>query len=173
VHQELLTHSALAPTLKRRLVCMIYEALLLFGVVFIAVLVFDLVTQSFHAFDLSHVREAWIFVIIGLYFVFFWVRTGQTLAMKTWHIRLEDKEKRKLPLIKAIVRFFLAWMWFLPGLAISAQLKLTPLHSFIIVGIGYLLWALTAVFDENKQFLHDRLAKTRLVFVDIDHISKN
>lgn len=164
--------STATPTLKRRLICMIYEALLLFGVIFIAVLLFDVLTQSKQAPNMRHLRELWIFLIIGLYFVFFWIRTGQTLAMKTWRIRLEDKDNRKLPLIKALVRYCLAWMWFLPALAIAAQLKLSPWNSLIIVVIGFLLWAFTAILDKDKQFLHDKLAKTRLVHVDVESPSK-
>ncbi|MBC7404747.1 MAG: RDD family protein [Cytophaga sp.] len=168
MQQEILINSSLAPTLKRRLICMIYEALLVFGIIFVAVLVFDAATQNIRTIDLHYFREIWIFAIVGLYFVFFWVRTGQTLAMKTWRIRVEDKEKRQLPLTRAIVRYCLAWMWFLPGLALSAQYKLSPLNSLIIVSIGFLLWALTATFDSDKQFFHDKLAKTRLVLVTVD-----
>lgn len=151
----------------RRLVCMVYEALLLFGVIFISVLAFDVVTQSKQTVTWRYVRELWIFSVAGLYFVFFWVRSGQTLAMKTWRIRLEDSQHRKIPLIKAIVRYCLAWMWFLPGLAIAAQLQLSPLNSLLAVSICFLLWALTAIFNDDKQFLHDKLAKTRLVHVEI------
>lgn len=152
---------------------MIYEALLLLGVVAVAVFIFLFIAQSFPAIVPPHATESWpmkfwLFIVIGLYFVYFWSRTGQTLAMKTWRIRLVDKERLKLPVLKAIVRYCLAWMWFLPGLAIAAQLGLTPLRSLIAVGIGYLLWACTAFFDKDKQFLHDKFAKTRLVQVDKD-----
>lgn len=150
---------------------MIYEAILLFGVIFVADLIFDVWTQSRHALTLRHARELWLFIVIGAYFVFFWSRSGQTLAMKTWHIRVTDKDRQKLPLPKAIVRYFLAWMWFLPGLAIAAQFELKSWSSITVVAIGMAIWALTALFDKDKQFLHDKLAKTRLIHVELDRAS--
>lgn len=147
---------------------MLYESLLLFGVVFVAALIFDVATQSRHALTLRHEREIWLFFVLGIYFVFFWSRSGQTLAMKTWRIRVVDTERAKLPIVKAIVRYCLAWMWFLPGLAIAAQLGLKTWSSVAVVAIGALLWAMTAAFDKDRQFLHDKLAKTRLIHVDLD-----
>lgn len=167
-----------APTIKRRLICMIYEALLLLGVVAVADFIFLFIAQNFPAYMPPHASESWqmkfwLFIVIGLYFVYFWSRTGQTLAMKTWRIRIVDNERAKLPVLKAIVRYCLAWMWFLPGLAIAEQLGLKHWGSLIAVGIGFTLWACTAVFDKDKQFLHDKLAKTRLVQVDDDQTLSN
>lgn len=144
---------------------MLYESILLFGVIFAADFAFDILTQSRHALMLRHIRELWLFLVIGLYFVFFWHRSGQTLAMKTWRIRVIDIQAPRLPLIKAIVRYCLAWMWFLPGLAVAAQFGLKNWSSVAVVVIGFTLWLLTAVFDKDRQFLHDRLAKTRLIEV--------
>jgi uncharacterized RDD family membrane protein YckC len=178
VQQQISTSATFAPTLKRRLICMIYEALLLLGVVAVAVFIFLFIAQNFPALKLTQTTESWLlklwlFIIIGLYFVFFWSRTGQTLAMKTWRIRVIDNERLKLPLLKAAVRYCLAWMWFLPGLAIASQLGLKPLASLISVSIGFTLWACTAIFDKDKQFLHDKLAKTRLIHVDVDQSLSN
>jgi uncharacterized RDD family membrane protein YckC len=144
---------------------MVYEAMLLFAVVFVAGLIFDIWTQSRHALTLRHARELWLFLVIGAYFVFFWSRSGQTLAMKTWSIRVVDIDQAKLPVVKAVVRYCLAWLWFLPGLALAYQFELKSWSSIVVVCLGMTSWALTAVFDKDKQFLHDRLAKTRLINV--------
>lgn len=157
---------------------MLYESLLLLGVVAVADFIFLFIAKNFPAFMPPHASESWqmkfwLFIVIGLYFVYFWYRTGQTLAMKTWRIRVVDNERLKLPLLKAVVRYFLAWMWFLPGLAIAAQLELKPSSSLIAVSVGFTLWACTAFFDKDKQFLHDKLAKTRLILDDVDQTSSN
>jgi uncharacterized RDD family membrane protein YckC len=144
---------------------MVYEAMLLFAVAFVAGLIFDIWTQSRHALTLRHARELWLFLVMGAYFVFFWSRSGQTLAMKTWSIRVVDMNQAQLPVVKAIVRYCLAWMWFLPGLALAYQFDLKSWSSIVVVCLGMAAWALTAVFDKDKQFLHDRLAKTRLINV--------
>lgn len=68
---------------------MLYEAMLVFGVVFVAGLLLDTVTQSRHALTLRHTRQFWLFIVLGAYFIYSWMRGGQTLAMQTWHIKLE------------------------------------------------------------------------------------
>jgi uncharacterized RDD family membrane protein YckC len=142
---------------------MIYEALLVFGVIFFVSSIFDIATQSRHALHLRHTREALLFFVIGAYFVFFWRRSGQTLAMQTWQIKLVNDDDQQIPVVKAIVRYCLAWMWFLPGFIVSSQLSLKNSYIAIPVTIGFCTWAATALFVKDGQFLHDRLAKTRLV----------
>ena len=160
MHQAISIAPTEAPTIKRRLICMIYEALLLLGVIAVAIFIFLFCVQNFpsllpHKASENWPMKLWLFLVLGVYFVYFWCRTGQTLAMKTWRIRLMDNEREALPVTKAIVRYCLAWMWFLPALAIAAQLSLKPLSILLIVSIGFILWAFTAVFNKDKQFLHD------------------
>lgn len=142
---------------------MVYEALLVFGVIFFSSFVFDVATQSKHALKLRAAREVYLFVVIGCYFIFFWRRSGQTLAMQTWRIKLVDLDGARLPLIKAIVRYCLAWCWCLPGLIVAHQLGLKEAASLIPVALGFSLWAMAANFQADKQFLHDRFAKTKLI----------
>lgn len=152
------------PSLKRRLVCMIiYEAALVFGVIFFSSFIFDVTTQSKSALSLRLAREVFLFFVIGSYFVFFWRRGGQTLAMQTWRIKLVNDDFSRIPLTKAIVRYCLAWLWFLPGLAVAYQLNLKNAQLAIPVVIGFCCWAATALFIKDGQFLHDKLAKTRLI----------
>ncbi|MFZ6687065.1 RDD family protein [Undibacterium sp. SXout11W] len=154
-----------APPLRRRLICMIYEAMLLFGIVFVFDFIFDVATQSKSALILRNGRQAWLFFVIGTYFIYCWSRSGQTLAMQTWCIRVTDLDGSKLPLIKAIVRYFLAWMWFIPAMALGYQFGLKEWPMIILVALGALAWALTSRLDKDGQFLHDKLAKTRLIQV--------
>ncbi|MFZ6774488.1 RDD family protein [Undibacterium sp. SXout7W] len=144
---------------------MVYEAMLLFGIVFVASFLFDVITQSKHALMLRHLRQFWLFLVVGCYFVFCWSRSGQTLAMQTWRIRVTDLDGGKLPVIKAIVRYCLSLMWFLPAMGIAYQLGLKEWPMMVTVAIGIAGWAMTARLDKNGQFLHDRLAKTRLVHI--------
>nr|WP_277624084.1 RDD family protein [Undibacterium sp. TS12] len=154
-----------APPLRRRLICMVYEAMLLFGIVFVSGFIFDVITQSKHALVLRHARMAWLFLVIGTYFVFCWSRSGQTLAMQTWRIKVVDLDGGKLPVVKAMVRYCLAWMWFLPAMALVYQLGLKQWPSMAVLAIGMAGWAYTARMDKQGQFLHDRWAKTRLIHI--------
>lgn len=146
---------------------MLYESLLLFGVVFIAGFLFDTLTESRHALTLRHARQTWQFIVIGAYFAFFWSRSGQTLAMQTWRLRLVSLSDSglaiRVPLRRALLRYLLAWMWFLPALAIDSMLGLKGWPSIGVVVLGMLFWLSTILLDDERQFLHDRLAGTRLV----------
>lgn len=142
---------------------MVYEALLVFGVLFFSAFIFDVATQSRHALKLRHARELFLFLVIGAYFIYFWRRGGQTLAMQTWRIRLVNNDQTELPLIKAIVRYGLAWMWFLPGMIIAHQLGLKNAQLLIPITLGFIAWAATCLLSPDRQFLHDVFAKTRLV----------
>ena len=99
--------------------CWMYEGMLMFGVVFVAGYVFSATTQTRNALDNRHGLQAFVFAVSALYFVWFWSR-GQTLAMKTWHIRVVDKQGRPLSTGRALLRYVLSWVWFLPPLALMA-----------------------------------------------------
>jgi uncharacterized RDD family membrane protein YckC len=150
------------PTIKRRLTVMLYEGVLLFGVLAIAGLLFGILLQQRNAMYLRHALQYWLFVVLGVYFVWFWMR-GQTLPMKTWRIRLITVQGGPLTAKRATARYFLAWLWFIPGLLIAWALDA---HGWTAVGIGaanVLAWALTARIHPSRQFLHDRIAGTQLV----------
>lgn len=148
----------------RRFACMLYEAVLLFGVVFLADYLFDTLTQSRHALMFRHGRQLWLFLIIGLYFVLCW-RRGQTLPMKTWNIRLLDRDGLPPTVWRCIQRYVLAWLPVLLAAAVVWAIRhlsgLPATVSLIVFAplAGY-LWAW---FDPDGQFLHDRILGTRLV----------
>jgi uncharacterized RDD family membrane protein YckC len=114
---------------------MLYEALLLAAVAFFAAWLFFFASGGRDATSgwLRHLLQLFILAVFAAYFLWCWLRGGQTLAMRAWRIRLVDVTPRK-----AILRFVLALM-------------LLPVS---------IAWAL---FDKDRQFLHDRLAGTRLI----------
>ncbi len=119
---------------------MVYEALLLFALLMVAGLVFrvfrDPAVPGAKVFF-----QAYLFLVLGGYFTWFWTHGGQTVAMKTWRFRVERQDGKPLCFGQAAARYLLAWL------------------SVLLAGIGF-AWAL---FDWDRQFLHDRLAGTRLV----------
>lgn len=147
---------------------MMYEGVLLFGVVFLTSFIFDVLTESRHALSLRHTRQAVLFVAIGAYFILSW-RRGQTLPMKTWHIRLTDSRGGTPGWGRLLLRYLLIWPLPLAGAAIVFGLaNITGYAStdMLIVFAPFLLF-LPTWLDPQKQFLHDRMAGTRLV--DIRH----
>ncbi len=135
------------PGIARRLASMLYEGLLLFAVAFASTWLFYLASGALPASGwLRHVLQLYLLAVFAAYFLWCWRRGGQTLAMKAWHIRLIVPGRERVPSDKALLRFVLAAV-------------LVP------TGIS-LLWAL---FDRDRQFLHDRLAGTRLVLTPPKH----
>ncbi len=152
------------PTLRRRLLCMLYEGVLLFGVLMAASAVYIVARPLLLQFGLDrpYVDQAWMFAVLGFYFVWFWQRNGQTLAMQTWRIRLENAAGQPPRWPQALLRFVLAWLWLPPAAAVGHALGLTRGPFVGVLAAGLLIWMSLAWLDPRRQFLHDRLAGTRL-----------
>ena len=151
-----------APPLLRRLACWLYEGMLLFGVLFIAGYLFGTLSQTRNALDNRHALQAFLFVVFGIYFTWFWAK-GQTLAMKTWDIRLVDSKGNPVTQKRALLRYLASWIWFLPPLAAIAPFNLSGGESFAILSGWTAVWALLSRFHPQQQFWHDAWAGTRLV----------
>jgi uncharacterized RDD family membrane protein YckC len=130
-----------AAGIVRRLASMLYESLLVFAVVFFAGLLFYVAADGRIEGSIRHVFQFYLLVVLGLYFVWCWGRGGQTLAMKTWKLRLVSADGSPVSVPKAALRYLLACL------------------SLAIAGAGF-AWA---AFDRDRQFLHDRLAGTKIV----------
>ena len=131
-----------APLLAR-IAAMIYESLLVTAVVFVASFIIIPVVGEMHAAWQRHLFQFYIVGVLFAYFSAFWLRSGQTLAMKTWRIRLVQANGDPITFKQALLRFCLA------------------LFGLLLAGVGF-WWALV---DRDRQFLHDRVAGTRLVHV--------
>jgi uncharacterized RDD family membrane protein YckC len=130
-------------SLRLRLMSLAYEGILLFAVLFVSSYLFLSLARDAQYGLPRPIFQVYLLSVCGVYFVFCWTRTGQTLPMKTWRIRIVTEEGCPLSAGRAFKRYLLA----IPG---------------ILSGIS-LLWA---PFDRERQFLHDRLAGTRIVRVN-------
>ena len=155
-----------APSLRRRMACWMYEGMLMFGVVFVAGYIFSASTQTRHALDNRHGLQAFLFAVSALYFVWFWTR-GQTLAMKTWHIKLVDRFGNPVRSGRALLRYVFSWVWFLPPLAAMAPWPLSGAEVALLMAGWVAVWALLSRFHPQRQFWHDALAGTRLVHYEV------
>lgn len=157
---------ALAPPLLRRLLCMLYEGVLLFGVVMLAGLLYAGLTQQRHALHGQLGLRLFLLVVLGAYFVGFWMRGGQTLAMKTWHIRLQSADGGPLGPGRAIARYLMSWLWFLPALVLLHLSGLVGTGATLgVVGAGMAGYAALSRLHPSRQFWHDIACGTRLVDV--------
>ena len=154
------------PSRLRRFAGMMYEGVLLFGIVFAVGYMFDTLTESHDGSMFRHVRQLLLFLAIGVYFLLCW-RGGQTLPMKTWDIQLVDRNGGRPPLGKLVLRYLLLWpLPLVAALLVQGASILTGYTStdLLIVFAPFSIFIWTW-FDKDRQFLHDRLAGTRLADV--------
>jgi uncharacterized RDD family membrane protein YckC len=153
-----------APGLLRRMASFTYEGVLLFGVLMIAGYLFSTLTQQRHALSGRHGLQFFLFVVLGIYFVWFWSHGGQTVAMKSWNIRLVDREGRPVHQLRAFARYLLAWLWFAPALVWLWLSGLTGAgNSFGLLLVGVVVYAALSRLHPQRQFFHDVICGTQLV----------
>ncbi|WP_310642830.1 RDD family protein [Limnohabitans sp.] len=161
-HLEVTDAALRAPGLRRRMACWIYEGLLLFAVMFMAGYLFSTLSQTRHALDNRHGLQAFLFLIFGIYFTWFGHK-GQTLAMKTWRIRVVDTSGQALTQARALWRYVLSWVWFLPPLMLVSGFSLSGRETLWLLLGWACVWALLSRFQPEGQFWHDVWAGTRLI----------
>jgi uncharacterized RDD family membrane protein YckC len=129
-----------APAILRRVASMVYELLLVVALLFIAALAYILLRNPMAPGGKMYF-QAYLLLVMAGYFLWFWTHGGRTLAMKTWRLRVVAANGGPVSLRQATLRFVIAF-----------------------VGIGCfgagIVWAW---FDPERQFLHDRVAGTRLI----------
>ncbi len=156
--------AAATPGLARRLAAFVYEGVLLFGVTMISAYLFSSLTQQRHALQGKTGLQAFLFVILAIYFTWFWSRGGQTVAMKAWHIRLVMADGSAVPQSRALLRYLLCWLWFVPALATAylAGLQGSGAITAIVIA-GVVAYAGLARLRPDRQFWHDAICGTRLI----------
>ena len=153
-----------APGLRRRMAAFVYEGVLLFGVLMGAGLLFSALTQQRHALQGKTGLQAFLFMILAIYFTWFWSRSGQTVAMKAWHIRLLRADGQPVRQAQALLRYALAWLWFVPAWAtahVAGAQGMVALGA--IMAVGVLAYAALAWLRPDRQFWHDAVCGTRLI----------
>lgn len=120
---------------------MLYESLLLLGLFVIMLVPPVLLAAAANILVPGSVMRAYVFLCLAAYFIWHW-HGRQTLAMRTWKLRIATPTSLVPPLWRLALRYVLAW------------------PSLTLFGVG-IVWAL---FDRDGQFLHDRLAGTRIIF---------
>ncbi|MBK7898837.1 MAG: RDD family protein [Azonexus sp.] len=134
------------PGLARLFSSLLYEGLVVFGILLVGFLIPQIILAAFLQGTPGRLLWVHLVMMLLLYFVWFWLNGGQTLAMKTWKLRIVDADGRALRPLQAVLRYLAAWL------------------SVVLLGAGFLC----ALFDRDRRFLHDRIAGTRIVFESPD-----
>ena len=153
--------------LARRLASLVYELLIVAAIVLAASLPFAGATTSRLEGLVRHLFQAYLFLVVGLYFVWCWRRGGQTLAMKAWRLRLLDRDGAPVSTPQAVLRYVFAALGLgtaiLAGIVLWREPRAAGAWLALAPGAITILWSL---LDRDRQFLHDRLAGTRIVRSD-------
>jgi len=128
--------------------CMTYECVVLFAIAFCASIAFKGTIEGQLEGWIRNLYQTYLVLVFGLYFLWCWLRGGQTLPMKTWKLRLTSADGGNISALQGVIRYVAAWL------------------SLLCIGIGF-LWAF---FDRDRQFLHDRLARTRVIQMGGDEL---
>lgn len=153
-----------AAPLRRRMAAFVYEGVLLFALFMVAGAIYSVSVGQVHALKGRTGMMATQFLALALYFIWFWTHGGQTLAMKTWQVRLVTQQGQSLGLWPACLRFLLSWLWFMPAWLGS---WLAGWHQSKLLFGAMLVWALMyAALSRllpQRQFLHDVICRTRVI----------
>jgi uncharacterized RDD family membrane protein YckC len=125
----------------------VYELLILIAIwmlfTWLFVTVFGDATQGYKRLLL----QVLLWMVTGVYFVLCWVKTGQTLAMQVWKMKVVNHEGQLLTVKQALVRYLLATL------------------LMMVFGIGFLYMFI----NKKRLFLHDHFLNTRCVLVNLEH----
>ncbi len=129
--------------LWRRLAALVYDGLLLSGVLFAATVVLLPVTGGEAIAPGNPLFMGYLVAMVFLFYGWCWTHGGQTLGMKAWRLRVRDRDGGRLTWSRSALRF------------------VTALLSWLPLGLGY-LWLL---FDPEHLAWHDRLSGTEVILL--------
>jgi uncharacterized RDD family membrane protein YckC len=128
-------------SLLRRFGAIIYDTLLVLAILFLVTIPFIALRGGEPvAVDDNHIYRLCISIATFLFFTGFWSRSGRTLGMQSWGLRVETPDGKIPTFMTASIRFFVAALSWLP------------------LGLGF-FWQL---WDKDHLTWHDRLSGTRL-----------
>jgi len=139
--------------LPRRLAAMFYDFLLNIALLMVTTGVYMMISkkvigaETYKAMNESGstigdpILTVILFATLFLFYGYFWTKTGQTLGMQVWHLRVQTQDAKRITWVQALRRFI--------GAFISAS----------IFGLGY-LWLL---IDKNNRTLQCYISNTQIV----------
>lgn len=142
--------------LLRRLAALLYDMFLVGGIWvtcgFILLMLYGLVgDNTSEVVDgaiqtspvLSFLQLIMMVSTVTAFYLWFWRRTGQTLGMIAWRIRVMNTDNQPVTVRQGLIRFYLAW------------------PAFWLAGLGY-LWM---YIDKHGDAIHEKLSETKTVLL--------
>lgn len=163
--------SAPAASLRRRLISLLYEALLAAAVTCAAFIPAGAAAMLLNRSAPFLAAPAVSIILLAAWWWYFkscWHKRGSTLAMQTWKLELQTVSGHRPPLKQLRLRFVWAVVFvvFIPLLAYAAFTKNFGIAPQAAAGAALAWWILPwgfALLHPDHQFLYDFLTGTRLV----------
>jgi uncharacterized RDD family membrane protein YckC len=158
-----------APSFWRRVSCTLYEQLVLLGVIALTFLVPNLFLGILFGISLpSWLTFLYLYGVLAIYFVWYWTKPGQTLAMQTWRIRMIGAGGFNLTRRQALWRYIYGSLWLIPCVLLQWIFHLEKWQIIeMLFAVALFCWPLSIYLDRCspalRQSLPDRLAGSRLV----------
>lgn len=145
-------------TVIRCFAAMLYDTMLLFGVLFAATLIPSLilgygpvadvaneqVVHELHPMMSGAVFQLYLLAVWAIFFCWFWHKHGQTLGMQAWRLKVEDLQGNRISIGQCLLRL------------LGASISLACL------GGGYWwIWV-----DKDHRSWHDRLSASRVILIN-------
>lgn len=140
--------------LIRRFAALFYDFLLCVALVMVVTLIYQqgllrlihggerlLAMSQAGALDRDPVLASLLLLSLFGFFAYFWVRTGQTLGMQVWGVRVQNADGTSISIWQALLRFMVA------------------IASWLCLGLGF-LWALG---HRQRKTWHDIYSESVLV----------
>ena len=160
-----MTDGAAPAGLARRVASLVYEALIATAIVLVAGYALTPVMSPLAdpggalvvpGYTRRVAGFGFVVALLGAYFVACWSGGRRTLPMKTWRLRLVDRAGQPIGTGRAIARYAAGWIG--TAIALVAYAATHSRLAALALALPY-AWALV---DPARQFLHDRIAGTRL-----------
>ncbi len=165
-------------SLLRRVGAMVSDLLVVVGLMLLGTLMFvpvlnhlgaKAMTPSEAGWFWSVIYWSWLLCIWMLFFVFFWSRSGQTVGMRAWRLRVEGESGRLLTWPQAVTRLWAGTIPWLPGLLAmgiaeqlgSGMLKYVGQGLFLLGVSGFMSMCL----DPLRRTWHDRITHSRVILL--------
>lgn len=129
------------PSLIKLGASLVYDSLVLVALCFALALIFIGILGDATQGSKRYFLQSFLCLSVGLYFVWCWLKSGQTLAMQTWHLKIVDQHGQLLTTPTAVLRYGLACV------------------SLMLFGLGF-LWS---IVDRDRMYLHDRILGSRII----------
>jgi uncharacterized RDD family membrane protein YckC len=158
-----------SPGFWRRISCCLYEQLVLLGVVAFTFLLPNLGLGILFGVSLpSWLTFLYLYSVLGIYFVWYWTKSGQTLAMQTWRVRMITANGFNLTRRQAMWRYVYGSLWIVPCVLIQWTFHLEKWQIIeMLFTVALFIWPLSTFLDRrnrlSRQSIPDRLAGSRLV----------